>query len=60
MSLFVEYFWVRKFLLLSQDAIFIRRWGSGDDVAGGMWNVPRFRDIPLGSTKVPSSPRSCR
>ena len=32
-ALFIEYFWVRKFLLLSKDAIVIRRWGFGDDTA---------------------------
>ena len=41
-ALFVDYFWVRKFFLLFEDAIIIRRWGSGDDVAGSMWDVPRF------------------
>ena len=35
--------------------IIIRRWGSGDDVVNGVWDIPRFEDIPLGSTKVPSS-----
>ena len=52
--MFVEYFWVRKFLLLSEAAIVIRRCGSGDDAVGSMWDVPRFRFIPLGSVKVPS------
>ena len=37
-----------------EGAIIIRRWGSGDDAAGGMWDVPSFGDIPLGSAKVPS------
>ena len=55
MAMSVEYFWVRKFLLLSEGAIIICRWGSGDDAIGGMWDVPRFGDIPLGSAKVPSS-----
>ena len=53
-ALFVEYFWVRKFFLLFEDAILICRWHSGDDVAGGMWDVPRFGDIPLVSARVPS------
>ena len=52
MALYVEYFWVRKLLLISEDAIVIHRWGFGDDVTGGMWDVPRFGDIPLGSTRV--------
>ena len=39
-ALFVEYFWVRKFLLLSENVIVIRRWGSSDDATGGMWGVP--------------------
>ena len=54
-ALFVEYFWVRKFLFLFEGAIIIRRWGSSDDAAGGMWDAPRFGDIPLGSAKVSSS-----
>ena len=54
-ALFVEYFWVRKLFLLSEGAIIIPGWRSGDDAAGGMWDVPRFGDIRLGSTKVPSS-----
>ena len=33
-ALFVEYFWVRNFLLLFEGAIIICRWGSSDDVAG--------------------------
>ena len=41
-ALFVEYFWVIKFLLFLKDAIVIRWWGSGDDVVGSMWDVPRF------------------
>ena len=53
-ALIVEYFWVRKFFLLSKGAIIIRRRGSSDDVVGGMWDVPRFENIPLGSVKVPS------
>ena len=55
MALFVEYSWVRKFLLFSEGAIIIRLWGSSDDVANGVWDIPRFRYIPLGSAKVPSS-----
>ena len=54
-ALFVEYFWVRKFLLIYENANVIHRWGFGDDATGGMWDVPRFRDIPLGYEKVPSS-----
>ena len=54
-ALFVEYFWVRNFFILFKDAIIIHQWGSGDDVTGGMWDVPRFGDIPLGSARVPSS-----
>ena len=53
-ALFVDYFWVRKFLFLFYDVISIRRWGSSNDVAGGIWDVPMFGDSPLGSTKVPS------
>ena len=55
MALFVEYFWVRKFLLLFEDAMVSRRCGSCDDVVGGMWDVPRFGDIPIGYARVPSS-----
>ena len=54
-ALFVEYFRVRKCLLLFEDAIINRRCGSGDDVIGGMWDVPRFGDIPLGYERVLSS-----
>ena len=54
MALFVEYFLVRKFLFLSKGAIIIRWWGSGDDVVGGFWVIPRFGGIPLCSAKVPS------
>ena len=46
-AMFVEYFWVRKFFLLFEDAIFIRRWGSGDDAVGSMWDVPRFWGHPI-------------
>ena len=42
-------------MFLFEGAIIIRQWGSGDDVVGDMWDVPRFGDIPLGSAKVPSS-----
>ena len=55
MALFVKYFWVIKFLFISEGTNIVRRWGSGDDAAGWVWGIPRFRDIPLGSTKVPSS-----
>ena len=54
-ALFVEYFWVRGFLFLSEGVIINRRWGFGDDAAGGVWDIPRFGDIPLGYVKVPSS-----
>ena len=54
-SLFVEYFWVRKFLFLFEGAIIIRRWGSCDDDASGVWDIPKFGNIPLGFAKVPSS-----
>ena len=54
-ALFVEYFWVIKFLFLSEGAIIIRRWGCGDDAAGSFWDIPRFGGIRLGSVKVPSS-----
>ena len=54
-ALFVEYFWVRKFLLLSKDVIVIRWWGSGDDAVGDMWDVPKSGDMPLGSSRVLSS-----
>ena len=54
MALFVE-FLVRKFLFHLEGANIVHRWGSSDDVAGWVWGVPRFRDIPLGSTKVSSS-----
>ena len=52
---FVKYFWVRKFLFLSEGAIIICRWGFGDDAVGSFWDIPRFGGILLGSTKVPSS-----
>ena len=55
MALFVEYSWVRKFLFLIEGPIIIRRWGFGDDAASGVWDIPRFEDIPLGYVKVPSS-----
>ena len=55
MALFVEWFWVRKFSFISEGADIIRRWGFGDDAPDCMWGIPRFRDIPLGSAKVPSS-----
>ena len=42
-------------MLLSEGAIIIRRWGFGGDAASDMWDVPRFRGIPLGSAKVPIS-----
>ena len=35
-ALFVEYFWVREFLFLFEGAIINRRWGSSDDVVGGV------------------------
>ena len=54
-ALFVEYFWVKKFLFLFEGAIIVRRRGSSDDAAGGVWDIPRFGEIPLGSAKVPSS-----
>ena len=54
-ALFVEYFWVRKFLSLYEGANIVRGWGSGDDAAGWVWGIPKFRDIPLGSVKVPGS-----
>ena len=54
-ALFVEYFWVGKFLFLFEGAIIICRWGSGDDIVGGLWDIPRFGAIPLGYVKVPSS-----
>ena len=54
-TLFVEYFWVIKFLSLSKGANIVRRWSFGDDAAGWVWGIPRFRDIPLGSAKVPGS-----
>ena len=53
MSLFMEYFWVRKFLLLLRGASIVRRWG--DVAIGGFKDTPRFRVIPLGPTKLPSS-----
>ena len=43
------------FLFLFEGSSIIRRWGSGNDATNGVWGIPRFRDIPLGSTKVPSS-----
>ena len=49
MALFVGYSWVRKLLFLSKVANIVRRWGFGANI------VPRFRDIPLGPAKVPSS-----
>ena len=55
MTLFVEYSWVRKFLFINEGAIIIRQWGSGDDATSGVWDIPRFGDIPLGFAKVPSS-----
>ena len=45
MALFVEWFWVRS-------ADIILQWDAGDDAPSCMWGIPRFRDIPLGSTKV--------
>ena len=44
--MFVEYFWGIKFLFLSEGANIVRQWGSGDDVAGWVWGILRFRDIP--------------
>ena len=35
--------------------IIIRRWGSSDDAANGVWDISRFGDIPLCYAKVPSS-----
>ena len=55
MALFVDYFWVRKFLFLSEGAIIIHSRGSGDDTTGGVWDIPKFGDILVGSAKVPSS-----
>ena len=55
MALFVENLWVREFLFRSKGAIINRRWGSSDDAAGSVWDIPKFEDIPLGSSKVPSS-----
>ena len=52
MALFGEWFWVRKFLFLSEGADIICQWGVGDDAPGCVWGIPRFRDIPLGSVKV--------
>ena len=54
-ALFVEYSRFRKFLFLSEGAIIIRWWGSSDDAASCVWDIPRFGDIPLGYAKVPSS-----
>ena len=51
-ALFVGYSWVRRFLFLSKVTDIVCRWGSGDDAAGWVWGVPRFRDIPLGPAKV--------
>ena len=43
-------------MFLFEGANIIRRWGSGDDVVGCVWGIPRrYRDIPLGSARVPSS-----
>ena len=53
LALFVEWFWVRKFLLLSEGADIICQWGAGDDAPSCVWGIPSFKDIPLGSTKVP-------
>ena len=50
-ALFIEYFWVIKFLFPFEGAIIIRRRSSGDDVACGVWDIPRFGEIPIGSTK---------
>ena len=55
MALFVEYFWVIKFLFLFEGENIVRQWGSGDDVTGWVWGVPWFKDIPLGFAKVPGS-----
>ena len=55
MALSVEYFYVRKLLFVSKGANIIHRWGSSDDVAGCVWGIPKFRDIPLGFVRVPSS-----
>ena len=55
MALFAGYSLVRKFLFLSKVANIVHQWGLGDDGAGWVWGVPRFRDIPLGPAKVPSS-----
>ena len=54
-TLFTGYSRVRKFLLLSKVAKIVHWWGSDDDAVGWVWGVPKFRDIPLGPTKVPSS-----
>ena len=53
MALFIEWFWVRKFLFLSKGADIIFQWGSSDDAPGCVWVIPRFKDIPLGSATVP-------
>ena len=55
MALFIGYSLVRKFLFLSKVTNIIHWWGSGDDVVGWVWGVLRFKDIPLGPTKVPGS-----
>ena len=36
-------------------AIIMRWWGSSDDAASSVWDIPRFGNIPLGFVKVPSS-----
>ena len=53
MALFVEWFWVRKFLFLFEGVDIICQWGSDDDAPGCFLGIPKFRDIPLGSAKVP-------
>ena len=55
LALFVEYFWVRKFLFLSKGAIIIHSRGSGDDIADDVWDIPKFGDILVSFAKVPSS-----
>ena len=39
-ALFVEYFWVGKFLFLYEGANIVRRWGSGDDAASWVGIFP--------------------
>ena len=42
MALFVEWFWIRKFLFLSEGANIIRQWGYGDDAPGCVWGIPNL------------------